>query len=83
MNRAKAQYIMRQPRKCRILGNVIVGNAEARKALEESAWQAWYYVEGEGLDIMVRKPGSGTVAVKITKRQMQQALKLIESAHNG
>lgn len=74
MNRAKAQYAMRQPRRCTITGSASLGKLN---------WESWYYVEPGGLDVMVRKPGAGTIAVKITKRQLQQALKLIECAHNG
>jgi len=70
MTRAQAQYKMRQSRRCQIGG----------AASDKLDWQAWYYVEGAGLDVMVRKPGSGTVAVKLTKRQLEQALALIRAA---
>lgn len=73
MNRARAQYTMRRPRRCEVAG----------QTGQKLDWQSWYYVAEYGLDVMVRKPGVGTVAVKITKRQMRQALKLMESAHNG
>lgn len=70
MTPAKAQYTMRQPRKCQIAGGV-------SKRLN---WEAWYYVESRGIDILVRKPGVGTVAVKLTKKQLEQALALIRDA---
>ena len=72
MNKSSAQYRMRQPRKCQIEGNVSSDN---------NPWESWYYVGfGGGLDVMVRKPGVGTVAVKLTKRQLEQALALFASA---
>ena len=71
MTPAQAQYKMRQPRRCKIVG----------ASGEKLDWESWYYVEGGGLDIMVRKPGgAGTVAVKITTRQLEQALALIRAA---
>lgn len=47
MTPAQAQYKMRQPRRCKIVG----------ASGEKLDWESWYYVEGGGLDIMVRKPG--------------------------
>lgn len=72
MNRARAQYIMRQPRKCFIGGFI---------AKDPNPWASWYYVEPGGVNVMVRKPGVGTVAVKLTKRQLEQALRLIRQSN--
>lgn len=66
-----AERAMRSPRKCKIIGFVAKNDS--------NPWEAWYYVESRGLDIMVRKAGIGTVTVKITARQLRQALDLIES----
>jgi hypothetical protein len=74
MKASRAQYTMRHPRKCRLIGFASVD--------DKKLWESWYYVEGRGLDIMVCKQGAGTVAIKITVRQMQQALRLIASAAN-
>lgn len=67
MNKAQAQHSMRKPRNCRMVSN----------AADGSPWEGWYYVEGRGLDILVRAPNAVTVSVKITVKQMEQALKLI------
>lgn len=67
MNKAQAQHSMRKPRNCRMVSN----------AADGSPWEGWYYIEGRGLDILVRSPNDRTVSVKITVKQMQQALKLI------
>lgn len=73
MKRSTAQYRMRLPRRCKVVGNV---------SNDRNPWESWYYVESGGIDVMVRKPGTGTVAVKLTKRQLQQALELIGSANS-
>jgi hypothetical protein len=74
MNKAQAQCRIRQPRRCLITGNV---------ANDVNPWASWYYVEPGGVNGMVRKPGVGTVAVKLTKRQLEQALSLIRYANGS
>lgn len=74
MDGSYAERAMRKPRKCKVIGFA---------AKDTKAWESWYYVERRGLDIMVCKQGVGTVAVKITARQMRQALELIDSTVDG
>jgi hypothetical protein len=74
VNRSQAKYVMRQPRRSRVVGNV-------DPKLDSNPWESWYYVEPGGIDIMVRKGGVGTVAVKLSKRQLEQALRLIQQSN--
>lgn len=71
MDGSYAERAMRQPRKCKIIGNIAKN--------DPNPWESWYYVDHRGLDVMVRKAGIGTVTVKMSARQLRQALDLIDS----
>jgi hypothetical protein len=40
---------------------------------------AWYYVNPRTIDVLIRVTGKGTFSAKLTRRQLQSALRLMSS----
>jgi len=44
--------------------------------------ESWYYVDRKRVDVMFRIPGTGTYSASLTRRQLQQALALMQAVES-